>query len=230
MYGAHVLSLIHTCGLRPGGRSSTKYWSRYLQCKALSPKGNEYSETIKKSKFVCIARPVTSADQANEIMDEFRDSNANHHCWAYRIGLLEKCSDDGEPSGSAGFPILAAIKGQQLQNTFVMVVRYFGGVKLGVGGLIRAYGGIARKCLSGADYVTLSDPVLAEVTASIVDVDKVYSALRLDRSMTIIHERIDGNTINLRLQLTDKSSFQRIERYLNSSMKGCVAVQTVTST
>ncbi|MFC6616804.1 IMPACT family protein [Deinococcus radiophilus] len=76
--------------------------------------------------------------------------DATHHCWAYRIGELYRFNDDGEPGGTAGAPILRAIEGQGVQHVMVIVVRYYGGVKLGTGGLVRAYGGAAAECLRTA--------------------------------------------------------------------------------
>lgn len=83
-------------------------------------------------------------------IDSLRDNGGGHHCWAYRIGQAYRFHDDGEPSSSAGKPILAAIDGQGFDHAVVVVTRWFGGIKLGIGGLIRAYGGTAAKCLQQA--------------------------------------------------------------------------------
>jgi putative IMPACT (imprinted ancient) family translation regulator len=83
-------------------------------------------------------------------VDSLRDNGGGHHCWAYRIGQAYRFSDNGEPSSSAGKPILAAIDGQGFDRVVVVVTRWFGGIKLGIGGLIRAYGGTAAQCLQQA--------------------------------------------------------------------------------
>ena len=83
-------------------------------------------------------------------VDSLRGHGGGHHCWAYRIGQAYRFNDDGEPSSSAGKPILAAIDGQGFDHVVVVVTRWFGGIKLGVGGLIRAYGGTAAQCLQHA--------------------------------------------------------------------------------
>jgi putative IMPACT (imprinted ancient) family translation regulator len=83
-------------------------------------------------------------------VDSLRDNGGGHHCWAYRIGQAYRFNDDGEPASSAGKPILAAIDGQGFDRVIVVVTRWFGGIKLGVGGLIRAYGGTAAQCLQQA--------------------------------------------------------------------------------
>lgn len=112
-------------------------------------------EKIKGSRFIGILTPVQDSDAAlaalQRIREEFAD--ARHHCWAWRLGADRdrfRFGDDGEPSGSAGRPILQALDGQELTDILAVVVRYFGGTKLGVGGLIRAYGGCAAETIGQA--------------------------------------------------------------------------------
>src|SRR5690348_6868458 len=102
---------------------------------------------IKKSRFLAQAAPASSPEAAMAFVDSLRDNGGCHHCWAYRIVQTYRFNDDGEPSSSAGKPILAAIDGLGFDRVVVVVTRWFGGVKLGVGGLIRAYGGTAAQCL-----------------------------------------------------------------------------------
>jgi uncharacterized YigZ family protein len=99
---------------------------------------------IKKSRFIGYGKPVTSEDEAIAFIESIRKKHwdATHNCYAYVIGErdeIQKSSDDGEPSGTAGRPILEVIKAQQLKFTAIVVTRYFGGIMLGAGGLIRAY-------------------------------------------------------------------------------------------
>ena len=107
--------------------------------------------TITGSRFIVDIRPARSADDALAQVAAVREQypDASHHCWAYRLHHQSqtRSSDDGEPGGSAGRPILAQIEGHELFDLVVVVTRYFGGTKLGVGGLIRAYGGTAGKAL-----------------------------------------------------------------------------------
>lgn len=105
---------------------------------------------IKKSRFLAQARSVATPEAALAWIDSLRGNGGGHHCWAYRIGSAYRYNDDGEPSSSAGKPILAAIDGQDLDRAVVVVTRWFGGIKLGIGGLIRAYGGSAAQCLRQA--------------------------------------------------------------------------------
>src|SRR5690606_2732749 len=89
----------------------------------------------------------SDAASALGFIEAHHAADASHHCWAYRIGNEYRYSDDGEPGGTAGRPILQAIDGQGYDRVVVLVVRWFGGIKLGTGGLIRAYGGCAANCL-----------------------------------------------------------------------------------
>jgi len=107
----------------------------------------ELQEEVKKSRFICRAAPVASAEEAIDFLRQVRDQRATHNCWAFRAGDEARSSDDGEPGGTAGRPILGAIEKMDLDGVVVVVTRFFGGIKLGAGGLVRAYGGIAARCL-----------------------------------------------------------------------------------
>ncbi len=109
-------------------------------------------QKVRGSRFIATAHPVQSREEAEEVVQSIRKEfhDATHHCYAFRLtpeGGDFRVQDDGEPSGSAGKPILAAIDGRGLTDTLVVVSRYFGGTKLGVGGLVRAYGGSAEGVL-----------------------------------------------------------------------------------
>lgn len=115
----------------------------------------EYREEIRKSRFIALAAPVASAAEAQAFIAAHSDAAASHNCWAWKIGQQYRFSDDGEPSGTAGRPILAAIEAQDMDQVAVLVIRWYGGIQLGTGGLARAYGGSANKCLQGAPRVEL---------------------------------------------------------------------------
>ncbi len=110
----------------------------------------QLQQEIRKSIFLAHAVPVYDKLQAEAVLEEFKVSEATHNCWAYRIGLNYRINDDGEPSGTAGRPILQVIERQNFDCVLILVVRWFGGVKLGAGGLIRAYSGVASECLRQA--------------------------------------------------------------------------------
>src|SRR6185312_16161271 len=114
-----------------------------------------HQQEIRKSRFLAIAAPVSSAEQALAFLREAADPAATHNCWAWRIGDGYRFNDDGEPGGTAGRPILQAIDGQQMDGVAVVVTRWYGGIKLGAGGLVRAYGGTAAECLRQAERIAL---------------------------------------------------------------------------
>src|SRR5690625_1637 len=111
---------------------------------------NIFEEEIKKSRFIAIAQPVSSASAAMEFFKQRSIAEARHNCWAYKVGEEYRFSDDGEPAGTAGRPILQAIEGQSCDYVAVLVIRWFGGIKLGTGGLARAYAGVTAECLRTA--------------------------------------------------------------------------------
>ncbi len=115
----------------------------------------EYEETIKKSRFVARAQRTDTVEAAERFIRDVRDNAATHNVWAYKIGAKSRCTDDKEPSGTAGRPVLTAIERKKLDHVTIVVTRYFGGIKLGAGGLIRAYGGAASKCLALAGQVPI---------------------------------------------------------------------------
>ncbi|KAK3121974.1 hypothetical protein QOZ80_8BG0663470 [Eleusine coracana subsp. coracana] len=105
---------------------------------------------IKKSKFIAIAASVPNERAVMAFLDEVKDTRATHNCWAYKLGEQFRYNDDGEPSSTAGKPIYSAIISSGIDMVMVVVIRYFGGIKLGTGGLVRAYGGVASECLKDA--------------------------------------------------------------------------------
>lgn len=113
----------------------------------------------KKSRFIADVFPVSSEKEAIVCLDKIRKQywDARHHCWAYVIRdgqLLERFSDDGEPGGTAGKPILEVIKGHEVENVLIVVTRYFGGTLLGTGGLVRAYTSASREGLAHSMIIT----------------------------------------------------------------------------
>ncbi|WP_422776998.1 IMPACT family protein [Pseudomonas mediterranea] len=115
----------------------------------------EYREEIRKSRFITFAAPITSPADAQAFIEQHSDLNATHNCWAWKLGDQYRSNDDGEPGGTAGRPILAAIEAQACDQVVVLVIRWYGGIQLGTGGLARAYGGGANKCLQNAEKLEL---------------------------------------------------------------------------
>lgn len=129
----------------------------------------EARQDIKKSRFVAHAGPVTSEIDAKAFIAAHSDPGAGHNCWAYRIGAVYHFTDDGEPSGTAGKPILQAIDGAGLDRVAIVVSRWFGGILLGGGGLIRAYGGTAGLCLRSGPTLALIETIDAQIECVFAD-------------------------------------------------------------
>ena len=123
-----------------------------------APAGESWGEIREKgSVFLAWIGPAASEDAAKAALDNLarRHPDASHHCWAWRLGAppRERSSDAGEPSGTAGIPILQVLRGAGLSDVLAVVVRWFGGTKLGKGGLARAYAGAAREALAGLPVI-----------------------------------------------------------------------------
>lgn len=132
---------------------------------------------VKHSRFIAQAAPVTVPDAALAFLAQVSDPDATHNCWAYRIGTEYRSSDDGEPAGTAGRPILAAIEGQGCDQIVVVVTRWYGGIKLGAGGLVRAYGGAAAECLRLAERRLLVRMCEVGFSCAFDDLGSVHAAL-----------------------------------------------------
>ncbi|WDZ77021.1 IMPACT family protein [Ensifer adhaerens] len=145
------------------------------------------TQDVKKSRFLAVAAPIADEQAAKEFLAAHSDPTANHNCWAWRVGQAYRFSDDGEPSGTAGKPILAAIDGQELDRVAVVVTRWFGGILLGSGGLVRAYGGTAALCLRAAEKIEMIETVRATVAVDFSDMALVKARL-LARDVTIAGE------------------------------------------
>lgn len=136
-----------------------------------------FEEVIKKSRFIAHAAQVTSQAESLEFYESVADVQATHNCWAWRIDYQVRSSDDGEPSGTAGRPILNVIERRSLENVMVVVTRHYGGIKLGVGGLVRAYSGSAAKCLDRAGIQELFPLAEYRVTAGFEWASSVHGLL-----------------------------------------------------
>lgn len=157
---------------------------------------------VKHSRFIVQAAPVTAPETALAFLSHVADPAATHNCWAYRIGGEYRSSDDGEPAGTAGRPILAAIEGQGYDQVMVVVTRWFGGIKLGAGGLVRAYGGAAAECLRLAERRPLITMRELAVACLFEDLGHVHGALGLHHAEKL-SENFDESGALLRLRIPD---------------------------
>ncbi|MFY2764538.1 IMPACT family protein [Arenimonas sp. MALMAid1274] len=172
----------------------------------------------RKSRFLAQATPVTSADAALAWLQLVADPEATHNCWAYRIGQHYRSSDDGEPGGSAGRPILAAIDGQAMDQVAVVVTRWYGGTNLGVGGLVRAYGCAAAECLRAAPRRRLVQTCEAALDCDFNLAGKVHGLIEA-LGAEKLDERFDPQGLHLRLRLP-ASSYQDLSDRLRDLSRG----------
>lgn len=144
----------------------------------------EFSVTkiIEKSKFICYLKSVDNEEQAKEFILRIKKQNslATHNCYAYiadENGLVMKFSDDGEPQGTAGLPMLEVLKNKKIHKVVAVVTRYFGGIKLGTGGLTRAYSGSVSSCLEQTSIVVKRLAVLCNLTCNYENYPKLKKVL-----------------------------------------------------
>ncbi|MFQ5341826.1 MAG: IMPACT family protein [Anaerolineae bacterium] len=166
----------------------------------------QVEDVIKRSRFIGAAGPAASVDEAQAFIAGLRERyrDATHNAWAFAVGIgdgaVRGMSDDGEPSGTAGQPILARINGSGLGDLVVVVTRYFGGVKLGTGGLVRAYGGVAGMAIKALD-------VVEKVKMQRIDLEAIhyshYGPLRglIDAHGGQVIEESFGESVDLRLAI-----------------------------
>lgn len=126
----------------------------------------EFEQTINKSKFIAILKPVHNKEEIEESLKTTKEKykGATHYCYAYIIDQEQRCSDDGEPSKTAGMPILTVIQGKELNHVICIIVRYFGGIKLGTGGLVRAYSSTTKEAVEHATIIPFIKQEKIEIT------------------------------------------------------------------
>lgn len=140
--------------------------------------GGEGELTEKKSRFIATVRPVQTEQEALDFIEEMRKKywDARHNCYVYTVGEnreTTRMSDDGEPSGTAGRPMLDVVLGEDLYNVAVVVTRYFGGVLLGTGGLVRAYSGAVQEGLKASRIIEKIHGIALEVTTDYSGIGKL---------------------------------------------------------
>lgn len=123
-------------------------------------------QIIKNSRFITRLVKITKKDEVEDILNNVKKEypKATHYCYAYIVNDYKKASDDGEPGGTAGMPILNVLEKEDMTSVIAIVVRYFGGIKLGAGGLVRAYSSSVRDTLKKADKILLIEGVQIKIT------------------------------------------------------------------
>ena len=162
----------------------------------------------KKSKFIGFAFPIFSIEDAKEKINQIKKkhTSANHHCYAYEVGINSfkkfRYNDDGEPNNSAGLPIHRQIQSLNITNTLVIIVRYFGGVKLGVGGLINAYKNSAKETLGNCNIKTV--PITLEKQL-IFDYSSMNIVMRIVKKYRLkIIEQDLANNCKIKIQIKEE--------------------------
>ncbi|SDS18478.1 IMPACT family protein [Pseudomonas fuscovaginae UPB0736] len=183
----------------------------------------EYREEIRKSRFITLAAPVTSAAQAQDFIEQHSDRDATHNCWAWKLADQYRSSDDGEPGGTAGRPILAAIEAQDCDQVAVLVIRWYGGIQLGTGGLARAYGGGANKCLQNAERIELISRVPLRCACSFSELALVKLRVA-EAGGLVVAEDFTANGVELQLAV-GASLIDTLQRQLADLSRGRILLQ-----
>lgn len=178
-----------------------------------------FEQVIKKSRFLAIALPVASETEAKDAIAAHSVADATHNCWAWRIGSAYRFSDDGEPSGTAGKPILAAMDGQSLDKAVVIVTRWFGGILLGSGGLVRAYGGTAAACLRAAPLIEVKPSLMGAVNIEFSDLARMKARLQSIEDVKITEEVFTETGAELRIQIPEAEQ-ELISRLISDLTSG----------
>ena len=163
-------------------------------------KNNTHNEIIiKNSRFICYLYKIKDINEINNHLNNIKsiEKDATHYCYAYILNNTKKSSDDGEPSGTAGFPILKVLENNNLYNILAIVIRYFGGIKLGAGGLVRAYTKSVTNTLSKDNIINLTKGYN-------IDIEFNYNQIKeieyLIKDITI-NNKIFDNTIKYNIDI-----------------------------
>ena len=185
----------------------------------------ESTTVIEHSKFICNLKRIENEEDAKEFISiiKKRHSLANHHCYAYiadENGLNMKFSDDGEPQGTAGMPMLDVLKSKKVYKTCAVVTRYFGGIKLGTGGLVRAYSGSVVQALNESDLRVEKYALILSVKSDYENYKFLNKFLQNADVFIIDTEFADEINVKLALKYTDESSYKMFIDKLSDIFRG----------
>jgi uncharacterized YigZ family protein len=183
----------------------------------LIPAGEiQIEQLVVNSRFIATALPVSSVEDVKAALSRIRAAmpDANHHVYAYRIGfgssVIEGMSDDGEPTGTAGPPALAAVRGSDLGDVMVVITRYFGGTKLGTGGLVRAYTDAAQQALAAV-------PRILKIRRAQIGIDLAYTYYERLKRLIAAHEGvIDDESFGEQVSVIVTLPESALESFTNS--------------
>ena len=169
---------------------------------------------INKSRFITKLIKINNEEEVREklalLKREYKD--ATHYCYAYITGNIKRFNDDGEPSGTAGIPILNVLENNNLTNILGVVIRYFGGIKLGAGGLVRAYTKAITECLNHIEIVNLTNGINFKIEFTYDFVKKIDNILK---NQKITYKEYDNNII-YECSLT-KDNFEKLKKELETN-------------
>lgn len=176
--------------------------------------GGEGEIIEKKSRFIVTVRPVESEEEALAFLEEMKKKywDARHNCYVYSVGMnreFTRCSDDGEPSGTAGRPMLDVILGEDIYNVAIVVTRYFGGVLLGTGGLVRAYSKAVQEGLAASKVILKQKGITLKITTDYTGIGKIQY-IAGERNIPILDsEYTDKVVMKLLVSVQDVGSVQK---------------------
>lgn len=179
---------------------------------------------INKSRFICLFIKVKNVDEVNNELNNLKlqYKDATHYCYAYIIDNIKRFNDDGEPGGTAGIPILNVLENNELNYVLCVVVRYFGGIKLGAGGLVRAYTKSVTSCL---ELISLIDVIFGYKISLTFNYENVKLIDNLLKNITIIDKDFNEN-INYTI-LISKEEFQNIKDSLEKLCQNINVIEDV---
>lgn len=168
---------------------------------------------IERSKFITKLFKLFSEDEAKKIINKLKieHKDSTHICYAYIIGNIKRFNDDGEPNGTAGMPILSVLENNNLNYVLAVVIRYFGGIKLGAGGLVRAYSNSISECLKLTEIRDLTNGIKLEITFDYNNIEQINYLLK----DTEITKKIFDKYITYEFNISSKE-LTEIEEKLNN--------------
>ncbi len=179
---------------------------------------------IKNSKFITIIKPLNKIEDFDDMMNNIKRiyKNATHYCYAYIINDVKRSNDDGEPTGTAGDPILNVLLKNKLTNIFCIVIRYFGGIKLGAGGLIRAYGKSVTEALKIADIKDICECHLLTIEFTYENLKIINSLMK---NLDIINKDFDKK---ITYSIIIKKNYDEIIKHLEALKIDIVEIKKIT--
>ncbi|MCA9733161.1 MAG: YigZ family protein [Deferribacteres bacterium] len=183
---------------------------------------------VKDSLFIAHLSPAPSRDDAEKYIAEIREkyADATHNCFAYRIGTddqsIYRFDDDGEPGGSSGRPILQAMEGRALTDAVIVVTRYFGGTKLGVGGLVRAYSGAAFVAMDAAEFLPILRKIELQLHYDFNDTGTVHNVLAHYNAKIL--ETTYANSVFIKIQVLEDQKAEIMQELIDRT-RGRIHIQ-----